>query len=131
MATRLKILVSTLLLSLTAFSQTDTSKICLSHEIATKIAIDIVSGDSAKAELKETKELLLLTEQKVSLKDSIIATHQAKETNYKNQIFYYQEKERLYVDRIGVLENKNRNLKLAVKALGGTTIICGLLVILL
>lgn len=124
-------MVSILLLNLTAFSQADTSKICLSPETAKKIAIDLLSGDSAKAELKETKELLILTEQKVSLKDSIIVTHEAKEINYKNQIFYYQEKERIYVDRIGVLENKNRNLKLAVKALGGTTFICGLLVILL
>lgn len=123
--------MSILISSLTAFSQTDTSKICLSHEVVTKIAIDLVSGDSAKAELKETKELLTLTEQKVSLKDSIITTYETKETNYKNQIHYYKEKERIYVDRIGVLENKNRNLKLAVKALGGTTIICGLLVILL
>lgn len=43
---------------------------------------DLVSGDSAKAQLKLTEAQLLETEKKVSLKDSVIVTLRAKETNY-------------------------------------------------
>lgn len=43
---------------------------------------DILSGDSAKAQLKLTEIQLEETEKKVSIKDSIITTLKAKETNY-------------------------------------------------
>lgn len=43
---------------------------------------DLLSGDSAKAQLKLTEVQLEQTEKKVILKDSIITTLRAKETNY-------------------------------------------------
>ena len=43
---------------------------------------DILSGDSAKAQLKLTEIQLEEIEKKVSIKDSIITTLKAKETNY-------------------------------------------------
>ena len=43
---------------------------------------DVLSGDSAKAQLKLTESQLEQTEKKVILKDSVITTLRAKETNY-------------------------------------------------
>jgi len=43
---------------------------------------DLISGDSAKAELKLAEAQIIETERKVSLKDSVITTLRAKETNY-------------------------------------------------
>jgi hypothetical protein len=43
---------------------------------------DLISGDSAKAQLKLTEFQLIETEKKVGLKDSVITILRAKETNY-------------------------------------------------
>ena len=77
-------LILTLSLSLTAFSQTDTSiKVkCLPVSTFKKIAQDLLRGDSAMAELKLVNEQLIKTEEKVVLKDSVISTMQIKEQNY-------------------------------------------------
>jgi len=47
---------------------------------------DVLSGDSAKAQLKLTEEQLIQTEKKVVLKDSIINTLRLKEENYNTII---------------------------------------------
>jgi len=47
---------------------------------------DLLSGDSAKAQLKLTELQLEETENKVIFKDSVITTLRAKETNYKTII---------------------------------------------
>lgn len=77
-------LVTILSLSLTAFSQQDTSikTKCLPVSVFKLIAKDLLSGDSAKAELKIANEHIVGLESKVSLKDSIINTMVVKETNY-------------------------------------------------
>jgi hypothetical protein len=69
---------------LTAFSQQDTSikTKCLPVSVFKLIAKDLLSGDSAKAELKIANEHIVGLESKVSLKDSIINTMVVKETNY-------------------------------------------------
>lgn len=71
-------------MKLIAFSQIDTSKTekCFTLPVAKQIMKDIISGDSAKAQLKITEEELSETQKKVSLKDSIIITLRSKETNY-------------------------------------------------
>ena len=77
-------LISLLLVKLTVFSQTDTSKLekCFPIPVVRLIMKDLISGDSAKAELKLTEIQLSETEKKVSLKDSIITTLRVKENNY-------------------------------------------------
>lgn len=77
-------LILTLSLSLTAFSQTDTStKLkCLPVSTFKKIAQDLLKGDSAMAELKLVNEQLSKTEEKVTLKDSVISTMVIKESNF-------------------------------------------------
>ena len=77
-------LVTILSLSLTAFSQQDTSikTKCLPVSVFKLIAKDLLSGDSAKAELKIANEHVSGLETKVTLKDSVINTMKVKETNY-------------------------------------------------
>ena len=77
-------LVTILSLSLTAFSQQDTSikTKCLPVSVFKLIAKDLLSGDSAKAELKIANGHISGLESKVSLKDSVINTMIVKETNY-------------------------------------------------
>lgn len=43
---------------------------------------DVLSGDSAKAQLKLTEQQLVETEKKINFKDSIINTLRLKENNY-------------------------------------------------
>jgi len=85
-----------------------------------KIAVDLVKGDSAKAELTQTIQLLQLTEQKVELKDSIIQTYVQKEANYTQQIQLYKEKESKYVLIVSDLEKDNTRLRKTTRVLGGT-----------
>ena len=77
-------LVTILSLSLTAFSQQDTviKTKCLPVSVFKLIAKDLLSGDSAKAELKLANQHISGLESKVSLKDSVINTMVVKETNY-------------------------------------------------
>lgn len=88
-------MIAILTTTLTAFSQTDTSKEPVkSFPISTvkKIIKDLKSGDEAKAQLKLSDSLLVVTEGKVVLKDSVINTMKIKEVNYVNIIGAQNEK---------------------------------------
>lgn len=126
MVRKLGTLVSILLLSLTTFSQVDTSKICFNYATAKLIAIDLVKGDSAKAELFKTQELLIQLQTKINEQDSIVNTYIKKEINYKEQIGLNSKKEIEYKDIVVNLEKdniklttKNENLRTTAKVLGG------------
>ena len=126
MLTKLKILIVLLLLSLTSFSQKDTSKICFSYSKAKQIAIDLVKGDSAIAELKITNKLVWQLNEKISTQDSTITLYIVKEQNYISQINNY-DKISIKKDEIitGLekdvtkLTKKNNRLKTGLKYLGG------------
>jgi hypothetical protein len=81
---------------LTAFSQTDTNSKepvkSFPISIVKKIIKDLISGDEAKAQLKLSDSLLVITEGKVVLKDNIINTMKIKEVNYVNVIGAQNEK---------------------------------------
>ncbi len=85
---RLVVLTSLLFVSLTVFSQTDTTSNvkCFPIPVVKQIMKDVLSGDSAKAQLKLAEEQLIQTEKKVVLKDSIINTLRLKEENYNTII---------------------------------------------
>jgi hypothetical protein len=126
MVKKLWILTVLLLLSSTTFSQKDTSKICFEYKIAKRIAVDLVKGDSAIAELKLTKDLVNQLNEKISYKDSVIKVYIKKEINYKAQIDNYSKITNKQKDIIvGLegdvtkLERKNKNLKKGLKLLGG------------
>ncbi len=114
-----KLLALILILSLTSFSQTvtnnksvvDTCKVTMRCDIARKVAIDIVRGDSARAELAATQDLLKVVEEKVVVKDQIIDSYITKEQNYNQQINLHKEKENYYTQIVTGLEGDNKKLK--------------------
>jgi hypothetical protein len=67
---------------------------------------DLLSGDSAKALLTLTEKQLSETENKVSLKDSVISTMQVKEENYKTIINSEREKYSILNGYTKTLETK-------------------------
>lgn len=79
---------------MTAFSQQDTTikTKCLPVSVFKLIAKDLLSGDSAKAELKLAEQNIVSLESKVGLKDSVINTMKVKETNYVKIIDTQNEK---------------------------------------
>jgi hypothetical protein len=126
MLTKLKILIVLLLLSLTSFSQKDTNKICFSYNKAKQIAIDLVRGDSAIAELKITNKLVWQLNEKISTQDSTITLYIIKEQNYISQINNYDKISTKKDEIITGLEKdvtkltkKNNRLKTGLKYLGG------------
>ena len=126
MLTKLKILIVLLLLSLTSFSQKDTSKICFSYNKAKQIAIDLVRGDSAITELKITNKLVWQLNEKISTQDSTITLYIVKEQNYISQINNYDKISTKKDEIITGLEKdvtkltkKNNRLKSGLKYLGG------------
>lgn len=124
---KLAILISLLLVKSIAFSQTDTSKVekCFPIPVVKQIMKDLVSGDEAKTQLKLTEQQLLETEKKVSLKDSVITTLRAKETNYltiidsEKQKFDIMEK---YSKKLEV-DLKKEKVKNKFKSILGTGVI--------
>ena len=108
---KLIVLIAILTTTLTAFSQTDTSKEPVkSFPISTvrKIIKDLKSGDEAKAQLKLSDSLLIVTEGKVVLKDSVINTMKVKEVNYVNIIGTQN-------DKYNVLEGYTKKVELNLK----------------
>ena len=104
-------LIAILTTTLTAFSQTDTSKEPVkSFPISTvrKIIKDLKSGDEAKAQLKLSDSLLVVTEGKVVLKDSVINTMKIKEVNYVNIIGAQN-------DKYNVLEGYTKKVELNLR----------------
>jgi hypothetical protein len=126
MVTKLKILLVLLLLSSTSFSQKDTSKICFPYDKAKRIAIDLVKGDSAIAELKVVNKLVYQLNKKINSQDSVIVLYTEKEKNYNRQISDYEKIIRKKDEIITGLEKdvtnltrKNNNLKSGIKWLSG------------
>jgi len=122
-------LVVTLLLSLTAFSQKDTSreqKVCMPLSVAQAIAADLLRYDSTLVELQLTQSILYITEQKIIAQDSVIAMHKQKITIAQQQQLTQQEMFNVCSTRVtdlqeevATLTNKNNNLKRWIKGLGG------------
>ena len=104
----------------------DTIKLPVS--VAKQIVKDLVSGDSAKAELKLCTENVTLLEKKVTLKDSIISGHVQKGLLYEERIKNEQLKfdaQQLWVDQLRK-DNKKLKAKLIFTRLLGTAIVGGL-----
>lgn len=127
-------LITTLILNLTAFSQIDTTtKVkCFTIPIVKLITKDLLSGDSAKAQLKLTEKQLIETEKKVELKDSVINTMKLKEINYQTIINGEKEKFQIVENYSKKLEKDLRKqiVKSRFKSIVGTVAI-GVLTFLL
>lgn len=120
-------LISSLFVSLTVFSQTDTSTNvkCFPIPVVRQIMKDVISGDSAKAQLKLTEEMLSQTEKKVVIKDSVIITLRMKETNYLTMIDAEKQKFQIQENYSKKLEwdLKKEKVKNKFKSILGTGII--------
>jgi hypothetical protein len=104
---KLSVLIITLITSLTAFSQSATDTIpvkCFPIPVVRLIVKDLLSGDSAKAELKLANQHIVVIEDKVKLKDSIIVTMDIKEKNYLKIIDSERQK-------FGIMENYSKTLE--------------------
>jgi len=121
------VLISSLLLSLTVFSQTDTTTNSKSFPIPVvrQIMKDLISGDSAKAQLKLTEQQLFETEKKVVLKDSIIISLREKESNLGLIISSEKDKFKIVEDYSKKLEwdLKKEKVKGRFKSIIGTGVI--------
>ena len=105
--------MSILSLNLTAFSQTGTNNEpvkCFPIPVVKQITKDLLSGDSAKAQLKLTEQQLSQTEKIVEKKDSVISIMRVKEENYNTIIAAQNEK-------YSILENHTKQLEWDLKKL--------------
>ena len=115
-----------LILSSNSFSQIDTNRICFSYSKAKLIALDLVKGDSAIAELKLANKMIWQLNEKSNAQDSLVTLYAAKEENYVGQIANYDQillkQESIITGLEGdvkTLTNKNERLKKGLKWLGG------------
>lgn len=124
---KLAVLISLLFVSSTVFSQTDTSNNtkCFPIPVVRQIMKDLISGDSAKAELKLTEAQLVETEKKVVFKDSVITTLRLKEVNYLTIIDAEKQKFKIVEDYSKKLEwdLKKEKVKGKFKSILGTGVI--------
>ena len=101
----------------------DTIKLPVS--VAKQIVKDLVSGDSAKAELKLANEHINLLHQKVTLKDSIISSHKQQlvlcEERVTNEVKKF-DAQLLWVNQLRK-ENKKLKVKLRFIQITGTAIV--------
>ena len=120
------ILIILAFLPIFGYAQQDIIKI--PSPVAKLIVKDLVSGDSAKAELKLCNENITLLEKKVTLKDSIISGHVQKGMLYEERIKNEQLKfdaQQLWVDQLRK-DNKKLKAKLIFTRLLGTAVVGGL-----
>lgn len=87
---KLLMLVSFLMLSLSSFSQADTTKVLLPTKIARQVAQDLIRYDGCKQELKFTQEKVIKLEEREVQKDTIIKLLNDKDENNK-YIIHQQE----------------------------------------
>lgn len=118
------------MLSLTAFSQnvTVSKVVCFPDSMAKKIAVDLVKGDSAKAELKETQKLVKHYEELNQYNQNMVSAYGKKVEMYSDQIDLYKSKETQYINiqtglEASVKKYKKRNsfLRITVGVLTVTT----------
>jgi hypothetical protein len=105
------VLIPILMLSLTAFSQIDTNNQptkCFPIPLVKKITKDLISGDSAKAQLILVEQQLSETINKSIKQDSIINLLMVKDTN--NQIIIGAQDE-----KYSILENHTKKVELNLK----------------
>lgn len=129
-------LIAILSLSLTAFSQTDTSKVptkTFPISVVKLIVKDLMSGDSAKAQLKLVEQQLAETENKVVMKDSVITLLRTKEDNYKTIITAQNEKYKVLENHVDKVEWKLKKAKVknAVTSILSGTLIAALTFLLI
>ena len=128
--------MSLMMLSLTAFSQTGTNNQvkCFPVPVVKQIMKDLLSGDEAKIQLKLTDSLLVLTEKKVVIQDSIINDMKVKEENHLKEIEILKQKYTILEEYSKVLEKdlkkqKVKNKFTSILSTGVITVLTTILII--
>ena len=75
-----------------------------------QIVKDLIKGDSSLALLKLSEKQLEIAEEKLALKDSIIAVYKLKEKNYINQVDNEKQKIEGWQEQFGLLQKENKKL---------------------
>lgn len=117
--------------SLTAFSQTGTDSIpskSFPLPVVKMIIKDILSGDSAKAQLKITNQQLEETKKIVSIKDSVIGKLELKYSNSELIINSERDKFKIIDEQLKKTEKELRKEKIKTKIFKSLTTV-GVLVI--
>ena len=127
---RLIPLILLVIVSLKSFSQIDTTRVSLEEQIARLVIKDLIEGDGAKKELSITLEKVLLLDQKIVLKDSIINTNTQQITNYNSIVSQKDSQVMLFQDLSDKLHNDLRKQKLKNKMTITTSIIVVVLMLL-
>jgi hypothetical protein len=123
---RLIMLVSIVISSLTAFSQTGTDSIpskSFPLPVVKMIIKDILSGDSAKAQLKITNEQLQETKKIVSMKDSVISKLELKNSNSELIINSERDKFSIIDEQLKKTEKQLRKERIKTKIFKSLTTI--------
>jgi len=87
---KLIVLVSFLMLSLSSFSQVDTTKVFIPTKIARLIVQDLIRYDGCKQELRLTQDKVFKLEGREAQKDTIIKLLQEKDDNNKYIIHQHE-----------------------------------------
>ena len=98
-----------IVLPLLTYAQQDTIK--LPKAIAKKVVIDLISGDSAKAMLRQREEQLGYVELTSRLKDTVISSYKIKESLYKEILRNEESKFNIQKDYVIALEKSSKQLK--------------------
>ena len=80
---KLIVLVSFLMLSLSSFSQVDTTKVCIPTKTARLVAQDLIRYDGCKEELELTQQKVFKLQEREVQKDTIIKLLNDKDDNNK------------------------------------------------
>ena len=80
---KLVVLIGFLMLSLSSFSQTDTTKVVIPTKTARLIVADLIRYDGCKFELELTKEKITKLQEREAQKDTIIKLLNDKDENNK------------------------------------------------
>ena len=122
-----KLLLSILLvtLSFTSFSQndTDSTSIQLEVPVAKLVIKDLISGDGAKEELIINFEKVNLLNQKLVLKDSVIANLNSKIFNFNSMLDTKSNQLTLSQELSKKLETDLKKQQLKTKLMGGAGIV--------
>ena len=105
---KLIVLVSFLMLSLSSFSQVDTTKVFIPTKVARLIVQDLIRYDGCKQELNLTQEKIFKLEGREIQKDTIIKLLQEKDENNKYII-------RQHELQIGQYEHMTHDLQTELK----------------
>ena len=122
---KLMLLIALMMMSSKGFSQnvTDSTSIQLKKPVAKLVIKDLITGDGAKNELALTLDKVLLFEEKISLKDSIILNLNNKIKNY-NSIISTKSDQLLLSQKLSKkLQKDLKKQKLKTKLMGGAGLV--------